>query len=244
VVCGSAASWMIDKLIHAKGGLHNRITRQIRLAPFSLPETIAFLKARQVKLGLEPAAELYMAIPGPVTPFLEEIRIALGLTIDLLERVVCYRGALLPHRLAHDLVGVGLREAIDFMRTEESFRVAPGFADLGVKLRQTCSKENQGQALLGHCVQAADQRGQIPLREILQLIDEQCDRLTGISRTLPDSDEQVFEVGFQVTGICPAFFQDRVPADELRGWRAVAPRRLTVLLMPPGQSYKQTPAGV
>jgi uncharacterized protein len=64
VVCGSAASWMIDNLIHAKGGLHNRITRQIRLAPFSLPETIAFLEARQVKLGLEPAAELYMAIGG------------------------------------------------------------------------------------------------------------------------------------------------------------------------------------
>ena len=64
VVCGSAASWMIDNLIHAKGGLHNRITRQIRLAPFSFPETIAFLQARQVKLGLEPAAELYMAIGG------------------------------------------------------------------------------------------------------------------------------------------------------------------------------------
>jgi hypothetical protein len=51
-------------LIRAKGGLHNRITRQIRLAPFSFPETLAFLEARQIKLGLEPAAELYMAIGG------------------------------------------------------------------------------------------------------------------------------------------------------------------------------------
>jgi len=64
VVCGSAASWMIENLIHAKGGLHNRITRRIRLAPFSFPEAIGFLQARHVKLGLKPAAELYMAIGG------------------------------------------------------------------------------------------------------------------------------------------------------------------------------------
>jgi hypothetical protein len=55
---------MIDNLIHAKGGLHNRITRRIRLAPFSLPEAIGFLTGRHIKLGLEPAAELYMAIGG------------------------------------------------------------------------------------------------------------------------------------------------------------------------------------
>ena len=30
VVCGSAASWMIQKVVNSKGGLHNRLTRQIR----------------------------------------------------------------------------------------------------------------------------------------------------------------------------------------------------------------------
>src|SRR5207247_1702499 len=64
VVCGSAASWMIDKLIHAKGGLHNRITRQIRLLPFTLPETRGFLSSRDIKLSLKASAELYMAIGG------------------------------------------------------------------------------------------------------------------------------------------------------------------------------------
>ena len=72
VVCGSAASWMIDNLIHAKGGLHNRITRRIRLAPFTLPETIDFLKARSVNLGLKADAELYMAIGG-VPHYLNQI---------------------------------------------------------------------------------------------------------------------------------------------------------------------------
>lgn len=64
VVCGSAASWMIDHLIHAKGGLHNRITRRIRLMPFTLPEAIGFLKSRNIKLSLRATAELYMAIGG------------------------------------------------------------------------------------------------------------------------------------------------------------------------------------
>jgi len=31
IVCGSAASWMINTLIHNKGGLHNRVTHRIRL---------------------------------------------------------------------------------------------------------------------------------------------------------------------------------------------------------------------
>ncbi|KPA16497.1 ATPase [Candidatus Magnetomorum sp. HK-1] len=39
IVCGSAASWILDKLINAKGGLHNRITDTIHLHPFSLSET-------------------------------------------------------------------------------------------------------------------------------------------------------------------------------------------------------------
>lgn len=30
IVCGSATSWMISKLINDKGGLHNRITKKIK----------------------------------------------------------------------------------------------------------------------------------------------------------------------------------------------------------------------
>lgn len=33
VVCGSAASWMVRNLVEAKGGLHNRVTRKVRLLP-------------------------------------------------------------------------------------------------------------------------------------------------------------------------------------------------------------------
>jgi uncharacterized protein len=64
IVCGSAASWMIDNLIQAKGGLHNRLTRQMRLLPFTLPETVGFLKSRGINPGLRAVIEIYMAIGG------------------------------------------------------------------------------------------------------------------------------------------------------------------------------------
>lgn len=64
IVCGSAASWMLDNLIHAKGGLYNRITERIRLEPFTLAETKTFLSSRSVKLGNRQIIDLYIALGG------------------------------------------------------------------------------------------------------------------------------------------------------------------------------------
>jgi AAA+ ATPase superfamily predicted ATPase len=48
VICGSAASYMIKRVINNKGGLHNRLTRRIRLAPFTLCETERLLRHNKV----------------------------------------------------------------------------------------------------------------------------------------------------------------------------------------------------
>lgn len=64
VICGSAASWMIENIVHAKGGLHNRITRSIRLLPFSLSEAKAYLQSRSVHLDHYQVLQLYMAVGG------------------------------------------------------------------------------------------------------------------------------------------------------------------------------------
>lgn len=64
VTCGSAASWMVKNLVEAKGGLHNRVTRKIRLLPFTLGETRAFLRSRGVELTDYKTIELYMALGG------------------------------------------------------------------------------------------------------------------------------------------------------------------------------------
>lgn len=38
IVCGSATSWLVRKVFHDRGGLHDRVTHSIRLLPFSLAE--------------------------------------------------------------------------------------------------------------------------------------------------------------------------------------------------------------
>jgi len=77
VICGSAASWMIDKVIHNKGGLHNRVTRLIRLQPFSLYETELYLKSRKIKLSRYQIAQIYMVMGG-IPHYLKEIKIGLS----------------------------------------------------------------------------------------------------------------------------------------------------------------------
>ena len=73
IVCGSAASWMIGKLLHSKGGLYNRVTAQIRLLPFSLSEVEAYLKHRGVNLGRKDIVELTMCLGG-IPHYLRDIR--------------------------------------------------------------------------------------------------------------------------------------------------------------------------
>ncbi|MEO8403299.1 MAG: ATP-binding protein [Chitinophagaceae bacterium] len=64
IVCGSAASWMIRHIVNAKGGLHNRITQKIELAPFTLAETESYLKSRGSKLDRYAILQIYMALGG------------------------------------------------------------------------------------------------------------------------------------------------------------------------------------
>lgn len=64
VICGSAASWMIDNIIRNRGGLHNRVSQTIRLLPFTLGETEKYLQSRGVKLDRYQVLQLYMAVGG------------------------------------------------------------------------------------------------------------------------------------------------------------------------------------
>lgn len=64
VVCGSAASWMLNNLINAKGGLHNRITKTLLLKPFNLSETKKFLTDRKIKATEKNILDLYMVMGG------------------------------------------------------------------------------------------------------------------------------------------------------------------------------------
>lgn len=73
VVCGSAASWMISNVVRNKGGLHNRITKRIRLMPFNLYETEAYLKSRNVRIERYDLLQLYMVMGG-IPHYLKEVK--------------------------------------------------------------------------------------------------------------------------------------------------------------------------
>ena len=72
IICGSAAVWMIQKVINNRGGLHNRVTRKIRLLPFTIAETANFLKERKINLDQYQVLQLYMVMGG-IPHYLKEI---------------------------------------------------------------------------------------------------------------------------------------------------------------------------
>ncbi|MCB0579677.1 MAG: AAA family ATPase [Phaeodactylibacter sp.] len=73
VICGSAASWMIEKVVNNRGGLHNRITKRIFLEPFNLAETESYLNSRNIHFNRYQIVELYMALGG-IPHYLKEVK--------------------------------------------------------------------------------------------------------------------------------------------------------------------------
>ena len=64
IICGSATSWIINKVINDHGGLHNRVTKQIALQPFTLKECEMFAKSKGLEMSRYQLAECYMVFGG------------------------------------------------------------------------------------------------------------------------------------------------------------------------------------
>ena len=74
VVCGSAAGWMISKLINNKGGLHNRVTQRIRVEPFTLRECEQFFREKSAVYDRYQIVLLYMVMGG-IPFYLEQVKV-------------------------------------------------------------------------------------------------------------------------------------------------------------------------
>ncbi|MCI5777559.1 MAG: AAA family ATPase [Bacteroidales bacterium] len=64
IVCGSATSWIVNKLINNHGGLHNRLTNRILLRPFTLSECEQYSEANRLGLSRLQMVENYMIMGG------------------------------------------------------------------------------------------------------------------------------------------------------------------------------------
>lgn len=93
IICGSSASWIIEKIIANKGGLHNRITRKIYLETFNLKETKDFLSQKLVKLSNKQILQIYF-VTGGVPYYLKNIEKGLSAT-QLIEKLAFEKKALL-----------------------------------------------------------------------------------------------------------------------------------------------------
>jgi uncharacterized protein len=84
IVCGSAASWMINVLINNTGGLHNRITQRMIISPFNLQETQEMLLAKNGAFDHYQIVQLYMALGG-IPYYLEAIQAQLSAAQNIQE---------------------------------------------------------------------------------------------------------------------------------------------------------------
>ena len=82
VICGSATSWIMNKIVKNRGGLHNRVTRQMCIEPFTLHETEQFLKTRKIAMSRFQIAECYMVFGG-IPYYLEQLEKSLSLSQNI-----------------------------------------------------------------------------------------------------------------------------------------------------------------
>lgn len=64
IICGSATSRIINNIVKDTGGFYNRLTRQIRLMPFSLSECEQFFLNNNMNLTKKQVIEYYMTLGG------------------------------------------------------------------------------------------------------------------------------------------------------------------------------------
>ena len=85
ITCGSATSWMINKLLKNHGGLHNRVTRRMAIEPFNLAECEAYFQYKKIVLSRKSIVESYMIFGGiPFYLNLFEKRLSLAQNVDKL----------------------------------------------------------------------------------------------------------------------------------------------------------------
>lgn len=95
IICGSAASYMLKKVINNKGSLHGRLTKIIPVEQFDLPTVKLLLATAGFSLSDKSAADAYMAFGG-VAKYLSSLDKSKTLADNITE--LCFKkGGLLKH---------------------------------------------------------------------------------------------------------------------------------------------------
>ena len=82
ILCGSATSWMDEKITNNRGGLFNRQTCKLFLEPFDLHDTKEFLVSRGISWSNYEIAQCYM-IMGGIPYYLDRLDPEISLTQNI-----------------------------------------------------------------------------------------------------------------------------------------------------------------
>lgn len=72
IVCGSATSYMMNKIIKNRKTLHNRVTQKLHMYPFKLKATKTFLESKKCRYSDKSIIDTYMVLGG-VAKYLEDL---------------------------------------------------------------------------------------------------------------------------------------------------------------------------
>ncbi|MCD8291104.1 MAG: ATP-binding protein, partial [Prevotella sp.] len=124
IATGSASSWMKDKIVANRGGLHARITCNLHLSPFTLNETERYLVTRGIEWDRYQITQSYMVFGG--VPFYYSLLDPSLSLVQNIDRLFFNEGALLK------------------MEFDELYNALFDNADLYVKIVQLLSEHESG----------------------------------------------------------------------------------------------------
>ncbi len=173
IATGSATSWMRDKLVSNKGGLHARITCQLHIAPFTLNETKQYLKSRGFTWDNYHILQAYMLLGGvPYYYALLDNKLSLTQNIDLL----CFKrdGKL---RIEFDELYAALFSNVDLyieiVKTLSMHKYGLTFIELSHKIHINGANLTQALKNLERCdfIESWSQYGNKKRNKVYRLID-------------------------------------------------------------------------
>ena len=153
IICGSATSWMLNKVIHSRGGLHNRVTVRIPLRPFCLSECEELAASMGLEATHYQLAQYYMALGG-VPYYWNHLQAGLSVAQNMDALFFADGGGLdgefdelFASLFAKDAPYVRIVEALCSRRqglTRGEIATSSGLSNSGTLTRQLCELEQCG----------------------------------------------------------------------------------------------------
>ena len=193
IVCGSATSWIISNLLTNKRGFHNRVTRRIHLAPFSLAECEQLFALNDIVMTRNQMMESYMVFGGiPHYLNLLDARLSLAQNIDEL----CFKEYGYLHDEYHNLFYALFDKPEKYMA-----------------ILETLAKSKEGMTRTGLSEVKKIGGGSILTKNLREL--EECGFIRKFSNFSKKEHEAFYQLTDPFTAFCIRFMQNK----QFDSWR-------------------------